>query len=222
MTDRELIKYALNTLIVHQGLTRPLQITGDCIEKLQEALAQPEPIQVRPAEFIAAASIGVGADVIGMPMIWAEWPTPKSSTVRWSIPVDPNNFGEPVAQPDQEQLVHDQITYGMNVTLDGKRIDPTSIYKDPEQTPVSHLWECIGRWSAYLATNGEKAFLSPPTWLVDAVKGATAPPTKPWVGLTDDEIDKCDRNSIPGADSLFGRRFYKAIEAKLKERNNVV
>ena len=40
-----------------------------------------------------------------------------------------------------------------------------------------------------------------------------------WVGLTDEEIDKCDRNSIPGADSLFGRRFYKALEAKLKERN---
>jgi hypothetical protein len=42
---------------------------------------------------------------------------------------------------------------------------------------------------------------------------------KPWVGLTNDEIDKCDRNSIAGADSLFGRRFYKAIEAKLKELN---
>lgn len=45
-----------------------------------------------------------------------------------------------------------------------------------EQTPVAHLWECIGRWSAYLASNGEKANLAPPEWLVDAVKAATAQP----------------------------------------------
>ena len=31
-----------------------------------------------------------------------------------------------------------------------------------EQTPVSQLWECIGRWSSYLALNGEKANLAPP------------------------------------------------------------
>ena len=46
----------------------------------------------------------------------------------------------------------------------------------PEQGAVSHLWECIGRWSAYLFNNGEKANLSPPTWLVDAVKAATSQP----------------------------------------------
>lgn len=43
MTDRELMQYALNTLIVHQDMTRPLQVTGDCIERLQAVLAQPEP-----------------------------------------------------------------------------------------------------------------------------------------------------------------------------------
>jgi hypothetical protein len=47
-----------------------------------------------------------------------------------------------------------------------------------EQEPVSHLWECIGRWSAYLAANGKQGNLAPPTWLVDAVKAATAPPCK--------------------------------------------
>lgn len=35
----------------------------------------PQGAKVRPAEFIAAASIGVGADFVGTPMIWAEWPT---------------------------------------------------------------------------------------------------------------------------------------------------
>jgi hypothetical protein len=51
------------------------------------------------------------------------------------------------------------------------------------------------------------------------VELAKPDPRKEWIGLTDDEIDKCDRNSIAGADSLFGRRFYKAIEAIIKERN---
>ncbi len=36
---------------------------------------QPKGAKVRPAEFIAAASIGVGADFVGTPMMWAEWPT---------------------------------------------------------------------------------------------------------------------------------------------------
>jgi hypothetical protein len=48
----------------------------------------------------------------------------------------------------------------------------------PEQEPVSHLWECIGRWSAYLAANGKQGNLAPPTWLVDAVKAATSLPRK--------------------------------------------
>jgi hypothetical protein len=30
--------------------------------------------------------------------------TPESHIVKWSIPVDPNNFGEPLAQPEQEPV----------------------------------------------------------------------------------------------------------------------
>lgn len=40
---------------------------------------------------------------------------------------------------------------------------------------VTKLWESLGRWSAYLASNGEQAELSPPSWLIDAVKNATNP-----------------------------------------------
>lgn len=43
MNDRELLQEALDTLITHQKLTRPLQITDYTIKKLQEALAQPKP-----------------------------------------------------------------------------------------------------------------------------------------------------------------------------------
>ena len=45
-----------------------------------------------------------------------------------------------------------------------------------EQEPVAHLWECIGRWSAYLVSNGKQANCAPPSWLVDAVNNATTPP----------------------------------------------
>jgi hypothetical protein len=82
----------------------------------------------------------------------------------------------------------------------------------PEQKPVSHLWECIGRWSAYLVTNGKQGNLAPPEWLVDAVKAATSPPRKEWVGLTEHEIWECQK---PG----LSDDVYKLIEAKLKELN---
>ena len=42
-------------------------------EKLKAAY--PQGAKVRPAEFIAAASVGVGADFVGTPMMWAEFPT---------------------------------------------------------------------------------------------------------------------------------------------------
>ena len=44
---------------------------------------------------------------------------------------------EALAQPAQEQLMSDQINYGMSVTQGGRRIDPMSIYKEPEQEPVA-------------------------------------------------------------------------------------
>jgi len=64
--------------------------------------------------------------------------------------------------------------------------DISAIPPQPEQEPVAHLWECIGRWSAYLVNNGPEADCAPPSWLVEAVKNATTPPQrKP---LTDEEI----------------------------------
>ena len=55
------------------------------------------------------------------------------------------------------------------------------LYRDAytEQEPVAHLWECLGRWSAYLVNNGTQAECAPPSWLVEAVKNATTPPAQP-------------------------------------------
>ena len=89
----------------------------------------------------------------------------------------------------------------------------------PEQEPVAHLWECIGRWSAYLVNNGKQADCAPPSWLIDAVNNATAPPQrKP---LTDKAITKVI-DSMPKKMKGFGvdwdlYEFARAIEAKPKE-----
>lgn len=40
---------------------------------------------------------------------------------------------------------------------------------------VSHLYECLGRWSASIAPGGELADLAPPSWLIDAINAATLP-----------------------------------------------
>jgi hypothetical protein len=87
------------------------------------------PIKVRPAEFAATVSAGVGADFIGTPMIWAEWPTPKPAIVKWSIPVNPNNFGEPLTQPEQSNY--------SDIVSDGG-LDPRNKFDaQPEQEPVA-------------------------------------------------------------------------------------
>jgi hypothetical protein len=57
----------------------------------------------------------------------------------------------------------------------------------PEKEPVAHLWKCLGRWSAYLASNGEQADCAPPSWLVEAVRDAT-PPAAQRQPLTDEWI----------------------------------
>ena len=52
---------------------------------------------------------------------------------------------------------------------------------------------------------------------IDALRARLAQPEpqREWVGLTDDEIDKWN---IVGHESL--REFVRAIEAKLKDKNN--
>ena len=45
----------------------------------------------------------------------------------------------------------------------------------------------------------------------------TAPPRKPWVGLTDEEIE--DLDDFDYCEYGFPNNFVRAIEAKLKEKN---
>lgn len=86
-----------------------------------------------------------------------------------------------------------------------------------KQEPVAHLWECLGRWSAYLATNGTQADCAPPAYLIEAIKAATAPPSKPWVGFSLDEARRFSEGVTRPYGFILGVLW---AEAKLKEKNN--
>jgi hypothetical protein len=92
---------------------------------------------------------------------------------------------------------------------------------EKQEPAVEHLWECLGRWSSYLAVNGTEANLAPPNWLLDAVIAATSQPRKEWVGLTDEEIlsaaEEVPITCIRQRD--YDLHFAPIIEAKLKEKN---
>ena len=47
----------------------------------------------------------------------------------------------------------------------------------------------------------------------------TAPPQRPWVGLTDEDVRQCSQDVVAGGAKNSVDRFAYAIEAKLKERN---
>lgn len=55
-------------------------------------------------------------------------------------------------------------------------LSQSPISHNEQQESVTNLWEALGKWSAYLASNGEQANLAPPSWLIDAVSSATSPP----------------------------------------------
>ena len=72
-----------------------------------------------------------------------EFDTPESHIVKWSIPVDPNNFGEPLAQPEQEpdcgEAGHDEGRCG-NFHCITKPAPPK-----PEQEDLIQFMD--GKWS---------------------------------------------------------------------------
>jgi hypothetical protein len=86
----------------------------------------------------------------------------------------------------------------------------------PEQEPVAHLWECLGRWSAYLVNNGTQAECAPPSWLVEAVKNATTPPqrTEPLIGCVNHDCDKCKPLTHEQRQELMSKAWNKWLSNK--------
>lgn len=125
------------------------------------------------------------------------------------------------------QQAYTTLLHARNFIVSKERMHPTGVdlyeklvyeicdeLAKPEQEPVSHLWECIGRWSAYLAANGKQGNLAPPTWLVDAVKAATSQPRKEWVGLSVNETRDFFESKLTRAELIT------EISEFLEEKNN--
>ena len=134
--------------------------------------------------------------------------------VRCQLGKQCKNLAQPAQEPRKCGLCGENQPF--TGTCGGGKENPRALCftppaAQPAQEPVAHLWECLGKWSAYLVTNGKQADCAPPSWLVEAIQNATAPPKREWIGLTEKE-----------AKSFIG--FYKMdiarlVEAKLKEKN---
>ena len=136
-------------------------LVNDAVDALEAELAKPEQPDLRKA-----ATMALYALENNLPLI-EDYGSKEDLNIQHEAIVA---LHKTLAQPEQEYIECDDYEAG------GMYWCPEAIR---EQTPVSHLWECIGRWSSYLALNGEKANLAPPEWLVDAVKAATAQPEHP-------------------------------------------
>jgi hypothetical protein len=106
---------------------------------------------------------------------------------------------------ETEQAMKDAIVGGTGVMLDGKRIDPATIYKEE---PVA--WA-----NSFDLQNFDMKVRTCPD-LHHTVPLYTAPPKREWVGLTDEEIH--DMSGYEEDRKMY--RFARAIEAKLKEKNH--
>ena len=113
--------------------------------------------------------------------------------------------GKPVyvSQPEQEPVLLNGLTEAE--TNSSASVMGLIKHMQPEQEPVFLIYDDAGGWiesneSDYSKTEDVNR------WLL-----YTAPPKRPWVGLTDEEIEDCMEMSI--------QKTCRAIEAKLKEKN---
>jgi hypothetical protein len=173
--SREIMQQSLKLLIAYQDCTMDSYITNKCgltIQALKQELAKPEP-QVCCGDY---EKCWKACTPRGRWLAEQEIVKPEAHIVKWSMRVDPNNFGEPLAKPE-----HEPVAWMVRDQVDGCR------YPSALKNPAGSI-------------NGE----SQPLY--------TAPPRRPWVGLTDDEIWECQK---PG----LSDDVYKLIEAKLREKN---
>ncbi len=109
----------------------------------------------------------------------------------------------------------DAIIGGTGVMLGDKRIDPASIYKQPEQEPVA--------WVNPKWLNPKTRHWTNDTILHKPIAGWVPLYTAPrqWQGLTNEELKDCEKQAMVNGALPFEQRsfFARAIEAKLKEKN---
>ena len=113
---------------------------------------------------------------------------------------------EALAQPAQEPVAGTKTWFedGKVVT---QYLTAKDIYKEPAQEPVA--WMVYTLDGASVCVTDNSADFTPEH---RALPLYTTPPTRPWVGLTDKELNEC-------VETPYVSRQWANIEAKLKEKN---
>jgi hypothetical protein len=109
-----------------------------------------------------------------------------------------------LAQPESD-IVQDAVVYGTGIAKDGKRIDPASIYKEPEPVAVWELQE--GGWDT----------IADQDWMESLPIGTklyTAPPQREWQGLTLQEIEYIESMTLDRHDAI------RLAAVALQEKNS--
>ena len=132
-----------------------------------------------------------------------EFDTPESHIVKWSIPVDPNNFGEALAQP--EQALDKKATNARELGLDYEvdhGFDRTASHMAGEYVDTAGT-EHQFKYMFYGLRADENGMFS-----IGEIS------QREWVSLTSEELA-----SIVVEHAGFPTRQLTAIEAKLREKN---
>jgi hypothetical protein len=115
----------------------------------------------------------------------------------------------------EPNIVQDAIVYGTGITKDGKRIEPASIYKEPEPSASvepEHV-ATIGNWGKVMWEEGVYPQLNDKLY--------TAPPQRKWQGLTEDDWNEFMMDHLPS--ERYGHTRMRAVwdfsQSKLKEKN---
>jgi uncharacterized UPF0160 family protein len=115
---------------------------------------------------------------------------------------------EALAQPEQ----YDQTALELCEKCGWKAVIPNEgclVCARNEQEPVG-----------YVTDSGRSAYFLKGVDLDDDTPLYTAPPKREWVGLTEEEMDNIiEKFILPGGDVEDWDGYWKAIEAKLREKN---
>ncbi len=262
---KKILEEPKNTFSDSKVLREIIRITQHHIASLERELAKPEQEnECNPYDLCAgcrcaysrlaqpeqdAGKCGCGANLYidenGKPCSKAqpEFDTPESHIVGWSIPVDPNNFGEALAQPEQKldyppecTTPEMELAYAAGwwkalevqrqQALDKKSTNARELGLDyePEQEPFEY-WNAVEGWVKIDEIRKHFEMVGCGTIYKTGGEGRkplyTTPPKREWVGLTDDEIDTHAQQEgfASGKSPKWFAEMCRAIEAKLREKN---
>jgi hypothetical protein len=120
---------------------------------------------------------------------------------------------EALAQPEQEPIVGIKTWFedGKVIT---QHLTAKDIYKEPALEPSAWMydWFCDGKLITGWIAHSEPEI--PKSMALNIRPLYTAPPQRTWVGLTEDELANLSASGL----SLW--QLWRAIEAKLKDKNN--